>query len=130
MNNKQQTASPGYKFFAILSVISITATLWCAYYFLPFDTLPNTEAILGITGFNAALLGIVGIALGRETIEYNWNQRVLAGACTDTLILIMFGLFAVALFSSLSLTPILLIVLGACTSDIFIRQTILRKTEG
>jgi hypothetical protein len=130
LNNKQQTVSPGYKFFAILSVISIVATLWCAYSFLPFNTSPNTETILGIAGFNAALLGIVGIALGRETIEYNWNQRVLAGVCIDMLILIMLGLFAVALFSNLSLTPISLVVLSICTCDIFIRQTILRKTEG
>ena len=130
LSNKQQTVSPGYKFFAVLSAFSIITVLWCLYSLLPFSVTPSTEAILRITGINAALLGIVGTALSRETIEYNWNQRVLAGVCIDTIILIMLGLFAVALFSDLSLTSILLVVLSICTCDIFIRQAILRKAEG
>ena len=130
MNDKQQSASPGYKFFAILSVISIATILWCLYSLFPFNSLPSTETVLGVTGLNAALLGVVGMALSRETIEYSWNQRVLASVCIDSLIMIMLVLFAVALFSNLLLVPILLIVLSVCTSDIFIRQTILRKAEG
>ena len=84
---------------------------------------------LAVTGFNAALLGALGAALVRDTIEYSWNQRVMAAVCVDSLVLIMFSLFAVALFPSLALAPILLTVLCMISSDIFIRHAIVRKIE-
>lgn|GEM_PF-4464800 len=130
MSKNKQTTSPGYTFFIILSVLGVLATIWCVYTLFPYNSVPSTEITLAVAGFNAALLGAVGIALGRHTVEYDWNQRVLAGVCIDSLILIMFSLFVVALFPLLSLTPILLTILCVSSCDIFIRHAFLRKIEG
>ena len=130
MSKNTQPTCPGYKFFTVLSLLGILATIWCIYSLAPYSGSPSAEIILAVAGFNAALLGAVGVALGRHTVEYDWNQRVLAGVCIDSLVLIMLSLFAIALLPFLSLTPILLTVLCISSCDIFIRHAIVRRIEG
>lgn len=130
MSESTQTTSQSYKFFIVLSTLGIIATVWSIYLLFPYNRTPSTEVILAIVGFNVALLSGVGIVHGHNKVEYNWNQRVLAGVCIDSLILIMISLLVVALFPFLSLTSILLTILCFSASDIYIRHTIVRRKEG
>lgn len=130
MNKKVVSTGSGYGFFVDLSIFSIVATLWFIYTLLPYTETIGEETAIIITGFYAALLGMVSVSAGRNSIEHPWNQKVLSRVCIDTFILILAGLLIVSQWMDVSALAVLLTIMGLASTDVIIRQTIVRKIEG